>query len=144
MVLGLILGLSTLSIELEHRNVVVATRETFFRDESFSTSAAGVTITDPCTLKLKCGVKLLAGYENHYRSKYYAESYAVMEPSLSLEFFSKTPFSGMVLWTPGKFFHRMSPESEFRQNGFRNESTFAFSVRYDLQSTKTLNFFKEN
>lgn len=134
MILGLGVSDAAYSLELQHKYFYVAHELASFREESFTTEKVGAEAKFSVLPKSSLILRSDLGYEHHYKSTYYAQSYAVFTPSVGVR--SNHDYLGLqILWSPMKGFLRLNRQKDYAEKGFRVQPNITLSIRLDLLFT---------
>ena len=119
--------------EVQKQRYSLGHKITKYHEESFTTEYVGVKAYRHISPWIEGFLGLTVGYESHYRSKYYGQSYIVAEPVIGLQ--TRHNYIGVAItWNPVKPFYRISSGTGAKK-GLRHEPEITIALRFNLSQT---------
>ena len=105
-----------------------------YQTETYTRDLIGVRVEYKINKFISTVSELNLGYEHHYDSKLYARSYAVTIPEIGIQT-NQDYINVKVLWTPAKYFVKLSREPRFTTQLFRAEPSVSIGIFINLEHT---------
>jgi hypothetical protein len=105
-----------------------------YQSETYTRDLVGLRYNLKLNHFVSVASELNVGYEHHYDSKLYARSYAVTIPEFGIQT-NQDYINVKMLWTPAKYFVKLSREPKFTTHLFRAEPSVSIGIFINLEHT---------
>ena len=105
-----------------------------YQAETYTRDLFGIRVEYKINKFISTVSELNLGYEHHYDSKLYARSYAVTIPEFGIQS-NQDYINVKLLWTPAKYFVKLSRETKFNTHLFRVEPSVSIGIYLNLEHT---------
>lgn len=103
-----------------------------YKDETYSRDSLGVQYSKPLSRWVSGVAVARAGYEHHYDSKLYGKAYLFGVPEIGIQ--SRHDYVAVkILWSPFKYFYKVSDDSKYAKQSFRVQPSVSFTVSLNLE-----------
>lgn len=134
MFLGLGVGDSGLTAELNHKSFYLTHEIQVFKDEQYISDGLGYELQQKIMSHVKLVERAKVSYEHHYQSVMYARGYVTATPEIGIR--STHDYIGLqLMWQPFKYFYRTTKQEAYPLQGIRFNPAIVLSIRFDLQYT---------
>lgn len=120
--------------QLQVKNASLTHQVVRYKEETYTRDMLGFSQAVKINRFISVTPSLSGGYEYHYESNHYAKSYFVAIPEVGITS-NHDYISTKIMWTPAKYFVKLSREKNFRSSLFRVEPSVSIGVSVNLNHT---------